>query len=51
MTHNIFTVPVLKPTYSILDMTVQEIRNFDIKARKVLSMTGIFHINADFDCL
>ena len=51
MTHNIFTVPVLKPTYSILDMTVQEIRNFDMKARKVLSMTGIFHINADFDCL
>ena len=35
-----FAVPVLKPTFGILDWTIQEIRNFDIKTRKVLSMTG-----------
>ena len=46
-----FAVPVLKPTYSILDWTIQEIRNIDIKTRKVLSMTGNFHINSYVDCL
>ena len=46
-----FAVPILKPTYSILDCTIQEVRNIDTKARKVLSMTGNFHINSDVDCL
>ena len=46
-----FAVPMLKPTYSILDCTIQEVRNIDTKARKVLSMTGNFHINSDVDCL
>ena len=49
--HNMFAVPVLKPTYGILDWTIQEIRNIDIKTRKILSMTGNFHINSDVDCL
>ena len=49
--HNIFAVPVLKPAYGILDCTIKEIRNIDIKTRKVLSMTGNFHINSDVDCL
>ena len=48
---HMFAVPVLKPTYGILDWTIQEIRNIDIKIRKVLSMTGNFHINSDVDCL
>ena len=46
--HNI---PVLTPTYGVLDWTIQEIRNIDIKTRKILSMTGNFHINSDVDCL
>ena len=46
-----FAVPVLKPTYSILDWTIQEIGNIGIKTRKVLTMTGNFHINSDVDCL
>ena len=29
-----FAVPVLKPTYGILDWTIQEIRNIDIKKMK-----------------
>ena len=49
--HNMFAVPVLKPTYGILDWAIQEIRNIDIKIRKVLSMTVNFHINRDVDCL
>ena len=46
-----FAVPVLKPTYSTFDWTIQEIKNIDIKTRNVLSMTGNFHINSDVDCL
>ena len=46
-----FAVPVLKPTYGILDWTIQEIRDIDIKTRKVLSMTDNFHISSDVDCL
>ena len=49
--HNMFAVPVLKPTYGILDWTIQQIRNIDIKTRNILSMTGNFHINIDVDCL
>ena len=46
-----FAVPLLEPRYGILDWTIQEIKNIDIRRRKVLSMTGNFHINSDVDCL
>ena len=46
-----FAVPVLKRIYGILDWTIQEIRNTDIKTRKVLSMISNFHMNSDVDCL
>ena len=46
-----FAVPVLTPTSGVLDWTIQEIRNIDIKTRKILSMTGNFHINSEVDCL
>ena len=46
-----FAIPVLKPTYGILDWTIQEMRNIDIITRKVLSMAGNFQINSDVDCL
>ena len=49
--HNMFAVPVLKPTSSTLDWTIQEIRNIDNKTRKDLSITGNFNINSDVDCL
>ena len=51
ITHNMFAVPVLKPTSSTLDWTIQEIRNIDNKTRKDLSITGNFNINSDVDCL
>ena len=44
-------LPVLKPTYGILDWTIQEIRNIDPKTRKLLSMISNFHINSDVNCL
>ena len=46
-----FTVPVLTPAYGVLDWTIQEIRNIDIKTRKILNMPGNFHTNSDVDCL
>ena len=49
--HNMFAVPVLTPTFGILDWTLQEIKQLDIKTRKLLSMCGSFHVNSDVDCL
>lgn len=33
--HKIFTVPVLIPTFSILDWAIQKIKGIDIKTRKI----------------
>jgi hypothetical protein len=49
ISHNAFAVPVLVPTFGILDWTLEEIRNLDIKTRKILTTTGNFHINSDTD--
>ena len=49
--HSMFAIPVLKPTYGILDCIIQEIRNIDIKTKTILSMTNNFHINSDVSCL
>ena len=45
--HNIFAIPVLSPTFGILDWTKQELENLDIKTRKILTASGSFHINSD----
>ena len=49
--HNMFAVAVLTPTYGILDWTIEEIKNIDIKTRKLLNMTGNFHLNSDIHSL
>ena len=49
--HNIFAIPVLSPTFGILDWTKQELENLDIKTRKILTASGSFHINSDIDRL
>ena len=49
--HNAFALPVLTPTFDILDWTKDEIKNMDVKTRKVLNMTGNFHCNSDVDRL
>ena len=35
----------------ILDWTIQEIKDTDIRTRKILSVTGNFHSNSDVDRL
>ena len=49
--HNAFSLLVLIPTFGILDWTKNEIKNMDIKIRKVLNMTGNFHCNSNVDQL
>ena len=48
---NSFATPVITPTIGILDWTIQEIKDIDIKTRKILSVTGNFHPNSDIDRL
>ena len=49
--HNTFAVPVITPTVGIIDWTIEDIKNLDIKTRKILTMTGNFHPNSDVDKL
>ena len=49
ITHNAFALPVLTPTFGILDWTKDEIKNMEIKTTKALNMTGNFHCNSDVD--
>ncbi|GAB1605922.1 hypothetical protein Ahia01_000874600 [Argonauta hians] len=49
--HNTFAVPVLTPTFGLLNWSIQELDEIDIKTRKVLSITGNFNVNGDVDRL
>ena len=49
--HNAFAVPVLIPTIGVLDWTIGEIKDIDIKTRKILTLTRNFHPNSDVDRL
>ena len=51
LAHNTFALPVLTPTFGILDWTIREIENLDITTRKILKMTGKFNRNSDIDSL
>ena len=46
---NSFSVPIITPTIGIIDWTIDEIRQIDINARKLLTMTGSFHPNSDVE--
>ena len=46
MAHNTFEVPVLIPTFGILELTKKEIDAIDIKTRRLLTQGGNFHINS-----
>ena len=50
LAHNIFTIPVLTPTFGILEWTKQ-LEDLDIKTRKILTACTSFHINSDTDRL
>ena len=51
LAHNTFALPVLTPTFGILDWTIREIENLDITAGKILNMTQNFNRNSDIDRL
>ena len=47
--HNAFAVTVLIPAIGVLDWTTAEIRDIDIKTRKILTLTRNVHPNSDVD--
>ena len=49
--HNTFALPLLTPTFGILNWTKDELAQIDIKTRKILCMTGSFHRNSDINRL
>lgn len=49
--HNTFAVPVLVPTFGILDWTKKEMEDIDVKTRKILTQGGNFHKNSSVDRL
>ena len=51
MYHNIFAMPLITPTFGIINWAKEELHNIDIKTRKLLTSTGSFHINSDMDRL
>ena len=51
LAHNTFALPVLTPTFGILDWTIREVENLDITARKILNMTENLNRNSDIDRL
>ena len=49
LAHNTFALPLLTPTFGILDWNICETENLDITTRKILNMTGNFNRNSDID--
>ena len=49
--HNCFALPVLTPTFGILDWTLQNIEDIDIRTRKISNMTSNFNRNSNIDPL
>ena len=43
--HDIFAVPILSPTFGILNWTKDELEKIDIQTRKLLSLNGSFHVS------
>ena len=49
--HNSFALLVLVPTFGILDWSIQDVKDLDIKTRKQLTISDNFHLNSDIDLL
>ena len=47
--HNTFAIPVIIPTFGILQWTKEEIEKMDVKTRKILCLNRSFHVNNDVD--
>ena len=48
-TYNCFAVAIITPTLWAVNSTTDDIKQIDIKTRKILIMTGNFHPNSDID--
>ena len=51
LAHNTFSLPTIAATVDILEWSIKEINDIDIKARKILTITGSLHPNSDLDKL
>ena len=51
LAHNSFALPTITATVGILEWSIKEINDTDIKTRKILTMTGSLHPNCDVDRL
>ena len=49
--HNIFAIPVITPTFGIINWTKEVLHNIDIKILILLTSAGSFHIDSDIDRL
>ena len=51
ITHNTYAIPVLTNTVRIIDWTIEEVKEIDVRTRKQLTANGNFHQNGDVDKL
>ena len=51
LAYNSFAIPILTPTFGILEWSKEEILQIDVKTRKLLTLTGNFHRNSSVDRL
>ena len=49
--YNSFAIPILTPTFGILEWTNEEVHQIDVKTREILTFTGNFHRNSSVDKL
>ena len=49
--HNTFAIPVLTTTVEVIDWTIKEIKEIDIRTRRHLTLNGNFHQNGNVDKL
>ena len=48
---NCFAISIITPTVGVVNWTTGDIKQIDIKTRKIITMTGNFHPNRDIDKL
>ena len=49
--YNTFAVPIITPSVGVLNWTTNDIKQIDIKTRKILTIIGNFHPISDIDKL
>ena len=50
LANNIFAIPVLTPTFGILEWTKEELEHLDIKTRKIQHVPAFISIAISIDC-